>query len=58
MDTGVHARLDQIERKLDTVIALLRPVHSHAAWVDDLRSRLHSVGIMRNTPRLEQHEAP
>ena len=56
MDTGVHARLDQIEQKLDTVIALLRPVHSHAAWVDDLRSRLHSVGIMRNTPRLE-HES-
>lgn len=56
MDNGVHARLDQIERKLDTVIALLRPVHSHAAWVDDLRSRLHSVGIMRNTPRLE-HES-
>jgi hypothetical protein len=49
----MDARLDEIERKLDTVIALLHPVHSHAAWVDDLRARLHSIGIVRNTPRLE-----
>ena len=49
----MEARLDDIERKLDTMIALLHPVHSRASWVDDLRARLHSIGIVRNTPRLE-----
>ena len=46
----VDARLDRIEQKLDAVIALLEPVHSHAAWVDGLRSRLHGMGLVRNTP--------
>jgi hypothetical protein len=46
----IDARLDIIEQKLDTVIALLEPVHSHAAWVDALRSRLHGMGLVRNTP--------
>jgi hypothetical protein len=41
----------RIERKLDAVLAMLEPVHSHAEWVDGLRSRLHSIGLMRNTPR-------
>ncbi len=49
----MDARLDEIESKLDTVIALLKPEHSHAAWVDDLRARLHGIGLIWNTPRLE-----
>ena len=46
-------RLERIERKLDAVLAMLEPVHSHAEWVDGLRARLHSIGLMRNTPRIE-----
>jgi hypothetical protein len=49
---AVAARLDAIERKLDAVLAMLEPVHSHAEWVDGLRARLHRIGLMRDTPRL------
>jgi hypothetical protein len=49
--SSVDERLVRIERKLDAVLAMLEPVHSHAEWVDGLRSRLHSIGLMRNTPR-------
>ena len=49
--SSVDERLVRIERKIDAVLAMLEPVHSHAEWVDGLRSRLHSIGLMRNTPR-------
>ena len=45
-------RHERIERKLDAVLAMLEPVHSHAEWVDGLRARLHRIGLMRDTPRL------
>ncbi len=48
----IEPRLDAIERKLDAVLAMLEPVHSHAEWVDGLRSRLHRIGLMRDTPRI------
>ena len=51
---------DKLDEKLDNVhidikrlIVMLEPVHSHAEWVDGLRARLHSIGLMRNTPRIE-----
>ena len=46
------ARLDAIESKLDRIIAMLAPVHSHAEWVDGLRARLHGLGLVSNTPRI------
>ena len=49
---ALDARLDSIEAKLDRVIAMLEPVHSHAEWVDGLRTRLHGLGLMSNTPRI------
>ncbi len=48
----IHERLDRIEQKLDRVLAMLSPVHSHAEWVDGLRTRLHGLGLVRNTPRV------
>jgi hypothetical protein len=51
--SALDARLDSIERKLDAILAMLAPVHSHAEWVDGLRARLHSIGLMRNTARIE-----
>ena len=48
----IHERLDCIEQKLDKVLAMLSPVHSHAEWVDGLRTRLHGLGLVRNTPRV------
>jgi uncharacterized protein YicC (UPF0701 family) len=48
----IHERLDRIEQKLDKVLAMLSPVHSHAEWVDGLRTRLHGLGLVRNTPRV------
>ena len=51
-DERIEDRLDAIERKLDKVLAMLSPVHSHAEWVDGLRARLHGLGLVRNTPRI------
>ena len=53
MDPETARRLDAIEQKLDSVLALLGPVHSHAEWVDGLRARLNALGIVRNTQRIE-----
>ena len=33
-------RLNRLELKVDTLIALLRPVHAHADWVGSLRRGL------------------
>ncbi len=51
-NASIHERLDCIEQKLDKVLAMLSPVHSHAEWVDGLRTRLHGLGLVRNTPRV------
>ena len=37
-DERIYERLDAIERKLDKVLEMLSPVHSHAEWVDGLRA--------------------
>ena len=46
-------KMEEIHTDVKRLIVMLEPVHSHAEWVDGLRSRLHSIGIMRNTPRIE-----
>ena len=50
---GLEARMVSMEEKLDKLLKLLEPVHAHAEWVDGLRSRLHRMGLVRNTPRVE-----
>jgi hypothetical protein len=52
MQAELEARLAGIEARLDRVLELLAPVHSHAEWVDGLRARLHGLGLVRNTPRV------
>jgi hypothetical protein len=49
-------RLALLDEKLDKVIELLEPVHSHAEWVDRLRARFHNMGLMRNAPRVKVGE--
>jgi hypothetical protein len=44
---------ESMHTDIKKLITMLEPVHSHAEWVDNLRARLHNIGIMRNTPRLE-----
>ena len=46
-------KIEEIHTDVKRLIVMLEPVHSHAEWVDGLRARLHSIGIMRNTPRIE-----
>jgi len=46
-------KMEEIHIDVKRLIVMLEPVHSHAEWVDGLRARLHSIGIMRNTPRIE-----
>jgi hypothetical protein len=49
----MYEKLEDIHTDVKRLIVMLEPVHSHAEWVDGLRSRLHSIGLMRNTPRIE-----
>lgn len=51
-EASIEGRLDSIERKLDRVLAMLSPVHSHAEWVDGLRARLHGLGLVSDVPRI------
>lgn len=52
----INKKIDQIQTDVKRLITMLEPVHSHAEWVDGLRARLHSIGLMRNTPRIESQE--
>jgi DNA anti-recombination protein RmuC len=49
----MYEKLEEIHTDVKRLIVMLEPVHSHAEWVDGLRARLHSIGLMRNTPRIE-----
>ena len=49
----LYEKLDNVHTDVKRLIVMLEPVHSHAEWVDGLRARLHSIGLMRNTPRIE-----
>jgi len=48
----LYEKLEEVHTDVKRLIVMLEPVHSHAEWVDGLRSRLHSIGLMRNTPRI------
>ena len=48
-----YEKLNEIHTDVKKLIEMLEPVHSHAEWVDGLRARLHSIGLMRNTQRIE-----
>jgi len=48
-----YEKLNEIHIDIKRLIEMLEPVHSHAEWVDGLRARLHSIGLMRNTSRIE-----
>ena len=53
MDEHVERRLALLEEKLDKILELLEPAHSHAEWVDRLRVKFQNMGLMRNTPRVK-----
>ena len=47
----MHTKLDAlliISDKLDNILALIAPVHAHAAWVDALRKRLSVIGLVKD----------
>ena len=54
----MEGELDDIQRKLevlltvndkmDSLLAMIAPVHAHAAWVDTLRKRLSSIGLVKD----------
>jgi hypothetical protein len=48
----LEARLAAMDQKLDHILELIAPVHAHAEWVDGLRSKLHRMGLVRNSPGL------
>ena len=52
----INKKIDQLQIDVKRLITMIEPVHSHAEWVDGLRARLHSIGLMRNTPRIESQE--
>ena len=54
----MEGELDDIQRKLevlltvndkmDSLLAMIAPVHAHAAWVDTLRKRLSYIGLVKD----------
>ena len=47
----VHRKLDvllTVNDKMDMLLAMIAPVHAHAAWVDTLRKRLSSIGLVKD----------
>lgn len=49
----MYEKIEEVHTDVKRLIVMLEPVHSHAEWVDGLRARLHSIGLMMNTPRIE-----
>ena len=49
---AIELALKRVEAKLDELLKLLRPVHAHASWVDDLRDSLARWRLVPNLPRL------
>jgi len=37
-----------VNDKMDTLLAMIAPVHAHAAWVDTLRKRLSNIGLVKD----------
>lgn len=52
-EKNLSEKLNEIHIDIKRLIEMLEPVHSHAEWVDGLRTRLHNIGLMRNTSRIE-----
>ena len=52
-ETNVSARLESIEQKVDELLAMLRPVSDHAAWVDGLRTTLSRLNLVSDVRRIE-----
>ena len=47
----IHRKLDvllTVNDKMDTLLAMIAPVHAHAAWVDTLRKRLSTIGLVKD----------
>jgi hypothetical protein len=37
-----------VNSKMDNLLAMIAPVHAHAAWVDSLRKRLATIGLVKD----------
>ena len=44
----IKERMDGVSIKMDSLLAMIAPVHAHAAWVDSLRKRLSSIGLVKD----------
>lgn len=53
----LNTRLDRIESKCDEILELLRPVHAHAAFVDDLKQTCYSTRFIRSLMPAPREEA-
>ena len=44
----IKERMDGVSIKMDSLLAMIAPVHAHAAWVDSLRKKLSSIGLVKD----------
>ena len=47
----IKERMDALlvmSNKMDNLLAMIAPVHAHAAWVDSLRKRLSTIGLVKD----------
>ena len=46
--TAIESKLDGVQEKLDYIIALLKPVNAHSAFVTDLENSCQNNRILRS----------
>jgi hypothetical protein len=44
----IKGKMDVVNVKMDSLLAMIAPVHAHAAWVDSLRKRLATIGLVKD----------
>jgi hypothetical protein len=44
----INRKMDGVNIKMDNLLAMIAPVHAHAAWVDSLRKRLSTIGLVKD----------
>lgn len=52
MIDDMRRHIQRVDKDLQEVMGMIRPVHDHADWVNKLRERLHFFKIVNDTPKI------
>ena len=54
----IENRLDRLEKKIDLLIELLRPVNAHASFVDDLKTACKTNRLLKTVITVSEDHPP